>query len=381
MHSVSKLQHIIIYESSSFGGCYEYALQLQKHYKKHVDVLSCQLLLPKNAKVSGDEIKLILLDDAKKELKILSRFSFIYRHLVNPLLLVFYLRNQPASFVLLNDFEQLSAWIWVPLMRFWASQHTFGVFLHDPDRDDYPPSEKISAASMRKMLSIMDLALYHEVLPDRTYYQNSATKFISVPHGLYDLPERDLTLHKELASQIPNGSDIMLLLGAIRPEKNYHLAIEALAQIDKLLLIIAGQPANSHVDVEALKKLSRELKVFNRIIWIDRFLSYAEMVSCIEVSTIVWLNYSASFKSQSAIFNTVAAAKKRVIVADGESAMAVLVRKFDLGVLVQPDSLADSIVGLKQLLSGQEKIWQDYLDYASWDKQVDMVVHWLNDRK
>jgi hypothetical protein len=40
---------IIIYESGSFGGCYDYSLKLKEHYTNHSKVATCDLFLPKNA--------------------------------------------------------------------------------------------------------------------------------------------------------------------------------------------------------------------------------------------------------------------------------------------------------------------------------------------
>lgn len=362
--------NVIIYESSSFGGCYDYSIALHKAYNKDPRVSACTLLLPGNAQVEVEGISNRLVSDQPS---FLTKLHFLWRQIANPMRLFVYVRRLPQSLVLFNDFEQLTSFLWVWLFRNFAAHHTYAVFLHDPDRDAYPPSRSVSSWCMRHMMSLMDWAFYHESLPDRLYYSTGSTKYLSLPHGVYDLPAADKELFTALAAK-KNEKQIMLILGAIRSEKNYLLAISLLPKFPELQLLIAGKPANSNETIGELRNLTLKLGVDNRVTIIDRFLSYAEISACIEVSEIIWLNYAKSFQSQSAVLNTIAPYQKKFLVSEGDSSMASLCQKFKVGKLVVPDDRHSAIEGLQELLMESNQDWSHYLSYASWERQVDLVI-------
>ncbi|MDQ3536560.1 MAG: glycosyltransferase, partial [Bacteroidota bacterium] len=179
---------IVIYESSSNGGCFEYAKELFKAYSLHPEVDHCVLLVPSPSNLNKKNIYKILFDDVLNTRNvILRKFYFLLRVVINPFILFFFLiKKKEETFVILNDFEQISAFVWVPFYRWFLGKHRFAVALHDPDRDDYPPSKSFSEYSMKMLLSIMDFGLYHESLPHKSYYNLDAkTIYLNVPHGIY----------------------------------------------------------------------------------------------------------------------------------------------------------------------------------------------------
>ncbi|MEQ8711495.1 MAG: hypothetical protein RIC80_00670 [Cyclobacteriaceae bacterium] len=366
--------NVIIYESSSFGGCYNYAIELQKAYRRDQRVATCELILPRNASVKLDGVTKTLVSDQPR---IFTKLHFLWRQLANPIRFFIYARRLPGSLILFNDFEQLTSFLWVGLFRRFAPQHHYAVFLHDPDRDAYPPSKMISAWCMRHMMTLMQFGLYHDVLPEKSYYRHGTTKYLNVPHGIYDLPEPDNALLASLTEKKSNAN-LMLILGAIRSEKNYRLAISLLPAMGSLKLLIAGQPAHSGESSDELIAYATELGVADRVIQIDRFLTFAEMSACIAVTDVVWLNYQRSFKSQSAIFNTISPYQKKVIISKGDSAMAQKAAQFGIGKLVTPDDFDAAHQGLNELLEAPAADWSGYLDYASWDHQVNQVITALN---
>ncbi len=368
---------IIIYESSSFGGCYDYSLQLLGAYKKHAEANSVRLILPRNSKFEGDGCrKFLLKDKIDISSKLLRKAWFIGRVFINPLLLFFYLLGRRRKYVLLNDFEQLSAWLWAPLYRFLLPQHKFAVFLHDPNRDAYPPSTQISSFLMKCMMRTMHLAFYHEILPQKEYYKGKKTKYEAVPHGIYPAPSADRELLEKLDEEIQTRYTFALI-GNIRHEKNTDLVIKALAKVPAAHLIVAGSPASSAVNVEDYRKLAEELGVGERISWVLRFLSEAEMSSVIERADCVLLYYKSTFVSQSAILNLIAPFQKKLIVSNTQSALAQTVRKYDNGMIVEPDSqeaLSKAMIDILTSSSENKQSWQAYLNYASWSKNAEIVV-------
>lgn len=366
---------VVIYESSSFGGCYDYSLQLLKWYALDPDVSNCVLLLPKTVGAKGNGIDTILIGDkVRVKNKFLRKMHFLYRNLINPFILFFFLLFQKKSLVILNDFEQLTAPVYAPFFSFFLKKHTFAVFLHDPDRDNYPPSPEISSFCMKKLMSFAELGLYHDYLPAKNYYKNSHTSYIAVPHGIYPATEPDSALYEKIKAW-KKERFLFSILGNIRPEKNYKLAIQSLTKVSGSCLLIAGNPSNSSVDTANLKQLAEEIGIADRVLWIEKFLSDEEMAATIQVADCILLYYASSFTSQSGILNLIAPWGKRIIVSDLQSSLTACCRKFNLGKIAEPDNLdllSNAMMEVKNSDSVTE--WEPYVAYASWEKQVNLVL-------
>lgn len=370
---------VIVYSSSSFGGCYDYALQLLPAYKRHAKVSSVTGYFPANAECElEDADKFLIADEPPQQWNFRRKLHFIFRVYLNPILLLFRLRKEPPSLVVFNDFEQLSAWLWVPLFKWLLKKHRFAVILHDPDRDQYPPSRRFSEYSMKTLVSLMGWAFFHEYLPEKPYYKaNGKTHFMSIPHGTYPTAQADQTLKNQLLAHKTDKKVFAAMIGNIRQEKNYHLAIEALGFYPNLHLIIAGSPANSRVNIDEYKTLAINKKVADRIVWIEKFLTEEEISAVVEASDIVLLIYSKTFTSQSGILNLIARYKKRIVASDGSSSLGWIMRHYNLGHLVEPDSLSALVKGIEKVLTGEQASiqgWEDYLEYANWDNHVNEVI-------
>lgn len=372
---------IVIYNSSSFGGCFDYGRALTQAYAQNPEIEQVSWWVPTNtAETHTENIKRIFLSDKPStQSKIGKQLFFLWRVLVNPIKLGVALRKSPPSWVIFNDFEQLSAIVWVPLFRFFLSKkHRFAIVLHDPDRDAYPPSLWFTRLSMNKIMGLMDMAIYHDFLPEKPYYQAKILcKFIDLPHGFYSMPEADLLMVEKLACYGSPDKTMMAILGNIRPEKNYHLAIEALKALPNHLLVIAGCVANARVNLQTYKDLADNLKVSSRVIWIEKFMTEAEMAAVIESVDVVLLNYASSFTSQSGILNVVAPFRKELIVSDGPSSLSSILKRFKVGELVETESVQSLINGLKKLEAEELEVrqnWEDYLQYASWDNHVSKAI-------
>jgi glycosyltransferase involved in cell wall biosynthesis len=380
-HLSPMAHHLTLYESSSFGGNYQYALSLLKAYQAHPDVATSTLLLPRNAAVQKTGARNILCKDNPAVGK---KVHFIYRHFMNPLKLLLYLWVRPKQVAILNDFEQNSAWLWVPLYKLLLKKHSFIVVLHDPDRDAYPPSPGFASAMMKKILSLCRFALYHEHLPEKNYYNNNGfTQYIPVPHGLYSLPVKDEKLYRHLKDK--KKEDILIsILGNIRAEKNYDLVFRAVSGMQGIKLLIAGKPSSTGMNLEALKDSAYETGIAEKVIWIDRYLTDAEMAACIEASDIILLYYASSFTSQSGIINLVAPFQKPIMAARSKSSLSAVIGTFGLGQQIEPDSetaLKEALQKMTEQPVNKEQLktnWDRYCTYASWENHVNTVIGHLN---
>src|SRR5688500_10945304 len=207
---------IIIYNINSFGGNYKYAHELNVAYNKNSRVKSCLLVLPGNSIESdGKHIKKMLLPDISKSgNRLIRKLYFVYRSIVNPFIFFFFLKKQPQSVVIFNDFDQLTSFLWAPFFRFLKRKHVFATVLHDPDRDGYLPSKWLSEITMKAVTGIMHIAFYHEYLPDKKYYQPSLKK-VKVPHGIYPPHTADENFYNYVLKQ-KGAAQLIGILGNIR---------------------------------------------------------------------------------------------------------------------------------------------------------------------
>jgi glycosyltransferase involved in cell wall biosynthesis len=313
------------------------------------------------------------------------KLSFLFRQFFNPIILFFYLRNEKSSLVVFNDFEQSTAPFWVPLFKLFLRKHKYTVYLHDPNRDAYPPNYSYSKFSMRILMCMMDIACFHERLPNKSYYRNLKAKFLSVPHGIYPGIDMDYEFYQEL-KKMKGQNKLVSMLGNIRKEKNYETSIRSLVQCPNIVLLIAGRAASSSVDINEFKNLAIKKGVNDRIIWITRFISDEEMSSCIQASDLILLNYSSDFASQSAILNDLADYKKDVLVSNTESALTETVIKYDIAKVIEADNQKKLEEAFNELQNNEirKSNWHEYSQYASWKENTNMVLntytHLINER-
>ncbi len=372
---------IVLYESGSRGGNFDYSRALYQAYQNDGRVSSVQWIIP-HAEIAGlgddRQIHKILCNDRREYPSALrSKLAFLYRTFRNPLILFgFLLQLRERHYVILNDFEQLSAILWAPLYSLFLKRHVFLIVLHDPDRDAYPPSKWFSELSMKMIMRRMKFGLFHEQLPVKPYYDlHGATKYLAVAHGSYERSEPDKEMLHALSTI--NGP-VISIIGNVRVEKNYEIAIRSLRDLPSVTLVIAGSASSSSVDVEGLRQLAADLKVSHQVRFVIKYLSSPEMSAVIQRSSLVILNYKLSFTSQSGILNTIAPFKKKVIISDTASALTRVARQFGLGYLVRADDEADFRRVLSEALSApdaaNDESWSAYLKYASWENHVNIVL-------
>ena len=372
---------IVIYNSSSFGGCFDYGRELLDAYSRNPKVSSCSWWIPVNADSEKTErIRKILLNDKPAvENRILRQLHFLFRSVFNPMLLFLRLAATRDSLVILNDFEQLTAFLWVPLFkRVLGRRHRFAIILHDPDRDAYPPNLAWTNYSMNLIMGLTDFAFYHDSLPEKSYYKTGTScVYLDLPHGIFRMPEPDPECLALIHKMNANHLKIMAIPGNIREEKNYDIAIRSLVSLPDFALLIAGAPANARVDSDRYRSLASDCGVADRVFWLERYLSAGELSAVVAGADVIVLNYADSFTSQSGILNVAAPFKKVLVVSDGPSSLAAVVRKFSIGTIVKdstPGALATAMVQSLENPESKKAAWESYLAFASWDRHVEMAI-------
>lgn len=369
---------IVIYNINSFGGNYEYAKALFDTTEKSGRFGKCSLLIPEISPLADrpNLFKILMSDKPGMNNRVLRQLHFVYRSFVNPWRFYKFLKNQQSAVVVFNDFDQLSSFFWSFFFRKLRKRHLFGVILHDPDRDHYFAKKGISEYTMKKVMSVMDVAFHHGYIPDKSYYNQTLRK-VEIPHGIYTPAPVDAGFQTFLLQQ-KGDSNLIGILGNIRDEKNYEIIIESLKDLPNTKLLIAGSPANSSINTQLYRDKIKQHGLEERVIWVERFLTDNELSAAIAVCDVISLYYKETFTSQSGILNLIAPFKKRLIVSNVESSLKRVVSRYQIGVLVEPNNKRAYVEAANDLLAKEQQLfdekWIKYLNDHSWENNISTIT-------
>ena len=292
------------------------------------------------------------------------------------------MRRRP-DFVLISSYsEYLSPlWIW----PHWILARLFGVTyvanLHDPVRDFQVGPKWWHELSVKMAYWPISIGIVHQRLPKLSPVPGYV-KVVEAPVGVYDLQESpENTAEIRAGWGIPNGGLVFLAFGYIRDNKNLDLVIRALAEFPQVHLIVMGK-AQSQKDkpVEFYRKLADELDLSSRVKFFDTFVPDEKLASYFAAADLVVLTYDKSFHSQSGVLNVAARARRPVLASGGESPLKDCVKKFKLGIFVEPDHVRALKKGMKMVISDEwrtasgEPDWEGYEKFASWDVNVAKIL-------
>jgi len=369
---------IVIYNINSFGGNYEYAKALFDTTEKLGKFDKCSLLIPTISPLADrpNLFKILMSDKPDMSNRLFRQLHFLYRSFVNPWRFYKFLKKQQDAIVVFNDFDQLSSFLWSFFFKKLKRRHLFGVILHDPDRDRYFPKKEISVYTMKKVMSVMDVAFHHGYIPVKSYYSETLRK-VEIPHGIYTPAPVDTSFQSLLQEQ-KGKYNLIGILGNIRDEKNYELIIESLKDLPNTKLLIAGAPANSSINTQIYRDKITQEGLEERVIWVEKFLTDNELAAAITVCDLISLYYKKTFTSQSGILNLIAPFKKRLIVSNVESSLKQVVFRYQIGVLVEPDNKYAFIEAAKDLLVNEQQLfdakWIKYLNDHSWENNIKTIT-------
>lgn len=280
-------------------------------------------------------------------------------------------RNPDA---VLTHFSEYLAPLWAWRMRRLRQRGiSFHSVLHDPVRDHVVGPCWWHKQSVRDAFSFLDTAFVHtrETVPVPPH-----VKVEWVPYGIHPFPEPSRTraaVRDELA--IPQDAKLLTSFGYIRDNKNLDLIIRAIAQLPDVYLLVAGsEQAGGNRPVAYYQTLAEELGCADRCRWLIRFVSATETADLMSASDLSLLVYSRSFVSSSAALGVTTNYRLPCLMSSGSATTEAMVRDYQLGVWVEPDS-ADSIrAGLLQWLAGGlHPDWEGYGRDHSWARNAAIV--------
>lgn len=194
----------------------------------------------------------------------------------------------------------------------------------------------------------------------REIYYVPPEKIVMIPHGVPDLPFVETEpFKKELGLA---GRFVLFSFGLLSPGKGFELVLEALPEVVRkhpdLLYIILGK---THPEVarvhgeryrESLQKLTRENKLENNVLFIDKFATYEELYNYICASDVYVTPYQSQEQITSGTLAYAVALGKVVVSTPYHYAQEVLAG--DRGYLVPFNNPKALIRTLSGILSNKE---------------------------
>lgn len=311
--------------------------------------------------------------------RMLRRIRYIINTIQNIAILSRTIRNNKFKHVLFASYFEYASPLWAwQLKKLKVDGVIFAAVIHDPIRDYIVGPRWWHRWSVAVGYSFLDIAFVHEGTCLDTIRPMPELIVQVVPQGPYNFPaefrHRDV-IRSEL--NIPLGSKVMLVFGHIRDNKNLDLIIEALVDVPKVYLIIAGEVLSERQKpIKYYKKLATKLGVSDRCRWLIKYISEKEIGEYFNTSDVVLLPYSAEFRSASSVLNVAVYYRKPCIVSSGDGNLKEIMKKYKLGIFIEPDNKQKLISAINQWLTG-EFIYdvRSYISDISWNKNAELVIN------
>jgi glycosyltransferase involved in cell wall biosynthesis len=144
---------------------------------------------------------------------------------------------------------------------------------------------------------------------------------------------------------------VFLAFGQIRDGKNLDLFLRAMTHLPKhVKLLVAGKgDSGSSRPPEFYQNLAEELGVADRCRWDIRRIPDEDVGDFFAACDVVLVTYSAKFRSASGVLNAAVSARKPVLASSGSGPLKTVVKKYHLGVFVEPDATEETLRGAQML--------------------------------
>ncbi len=284
--------------------------------------------------------------------------------------------------VLLEAYTEYLAPLWAGKLRRLARQGvTFGAIVHDPVRDYQVGPAWWHRRSIADGYSFLSHAFVHDAIELDTVRPMPQLRTTVIPHGFFVFPAASLSREKVREKLgLPIQSKVMLSFGYIRDGKNLDLILQAMVQFPEIHLLVAGTlSSGSQRPVEYYQDLSKQLGIAGRCHWVIGFIPEDEIGNFFAAADLLLLTYSSSFRSASGVLNTAVLYRKSCLASSGQGSLRSAVKKYDLGIWVEPDDPSALKGGIE---SWQKQPpapkWEAYEAENSWRRNAELVLKEFN---
>lgn len=313
----------------------------------------------------------------KSPIALLRKSVFATHLLQNYATLAKTIQREGFQYVLLGSYAEYLAPLWVwPLCRLADQGVRFGAVVHDPVRGYVVGPLWWHRWSIACAYSFLQEAFVHEAIELDTVKPMPNLRTTVIPQGVYNFPPAQMSRESVRANlKIPSHVKVLLSFGHIRDGKNLDLALRAMANFPEVYLVVAGKQASSaQRPVSYYQNLAYTLGVADRCRWQLDFIPEDQVGDLFNACDGILLTYSASFQSASSVLNVGAAYRRPCIASGGQGNLQTMVRRYGLGVWVEPDSWEAIGAGIQQWLKGIDPPrWEDYERDNSWARNAELV--------
>jgi glycosyltransferase involved in cell wall biosynthesis len=314
--------------------------------------------------------------------RLLRRALFAVFAILNPFILAWQIVLLRPRFVLLDSMSELFAplWAWPHrlLARFGGVRYV--ATLHDPVRERTLGTAWWHRWSLRAAYAPLSIGLVHDLAAAKKAGVPAHIRLVEVPHGIFPVAADGSGVDLRAALGIDPAAPVALSFGYVVDRKNLGLAIDALAAVPGLHLIIAGRRGSTQDRApESYKALAEQLGVADRCHIVDRFIDDAELDALFRAADFLLMTYSGAFVSQSGVLHVAANWSRPVLASGGPGPMVETVRRYKLGEVVAPDSVEALAEGMRRMIGRSDSVadraaWQRFRDEASWARNVDLLL-------
>jgi glycosyltransferase involved in cell wall biosynthesis len=281
--------------------------------------------------------------------------------------------------VLFASYKEYFAPFWAgQLRRLAGAGVVFGAILHDPVRDFALGPLWWHRWSIACGYSFLREAFVHEPIELDTVRPMPRLRTTVIPHGVFDfLPATETREVARARLGLPKDAPVMLAFGYIRDGKNLDLVLRAMQKLPDIFLLVAGSAqAGGQKSAAFYQDLARELGVADRCRWQIGYVPVAETGNFFVAADVILLTYNRAFRSASGVLNTAVFFRKPCIASAGAGNLQSVVRKYGLGVWVEPDDVGSLTGGIRQWMrSPPEAEWAAYCRDNSWQRNAEIVLH------
>jgi glycosyltransferase involved in cell wall biosynthesis len=376
---MKSLPEILIYSPSVGGGIAEYTLNQAKALERAGARVTC-LVSPSflAGRQTGLRLIICLADPVVPDgSRVFRKARMAWRLIANQLKLAWQNWRHRPDLVLFDSYvEYLSPfWAW----PHWLLAGIFGIRyaanLHDPVRNYVIGPGWWHKWSVRLAYLPLDFVLVHDRLQEPSPVPPHV-RVVQVPHGLYTFGNLSISVQEIRRQWGVKEEKIFLAFGYVRDGKNLDLAVRALVHVPNAFLVMAGSVASGKDKPFAYyRELAEKMGVLHRCHFEEGFVADEDLGRYFSGADFVLLTYSSTFHSQSGVLNIAARARKPMLASASPGPLVESVRKFQLGVVVEPDSPAAVVSGMQHLLANPASPqWDDYEKSASWAANAQRIL-------
>jgi glycosyltransferase involved in cell wall biosynthesis len=382
LQSVNKngLPTILLFSPSVSGGIAEHTFYQARALEKAGAKVTC-LIAPSflDGRPTGFEtITCLSNPPVPGGSRLVKKMKMVWRLTTDRFVLAWQIWKRRPDLVLLDSYVEYFAplWVWPHWLLARACRIRYTANLHDPVRNFAVGPAWWHKLSVRLAYLPLDFVLVHDKLPEPSPVP-AHVRVVQVPHGLYEISGSPVSAKKIRQSWgVKEEQKVFLAFGYVRDGKNLDLAVRALAQVPEAFLVVAGSVASTKDKPFAdYRELAAQLGVLERCHFAEGFVADVELGKYFAGTDFVLLTYAATFHSQSGVLNIAARARKPVLASASPSPLIESVRKFQLGITVEPDSPAAVVAGMQRLLAAPlSPKWEEYEAAASWSANAQGVL-------